>query len=111
MMPSTAKRLLAVPGTFTYFAAFFTSFVLNTYHLAPVKQMEEYVPQMIPTINGRANSLMEDTPNTSNAATMKNVVREVKILLDNVCEILLFTRSCNSSLSFYPAGSHEYGQR
>lgn len=67
-----------------YFAAFFTNFVRNTYQSAPVRQMEEYVPQMIPAIRGSANSLIEETPNTSKAATIKKVVREVKILLDSV---------------------------
>ncbi len=52
----------------------------------------------MPAINGSANSLMEDTPNTSSAATMKKVVSEVKILLESVWEILLLTSSCSSSL-------------
>ena len=44
-----------------------TRFFLNVfivYHRAPVMHTEEYAPPMIPTINGAANSLIEETPIT-----------------------------------------------
>lgn len=59
---------------------------------------EEYVPHTIPTMSGRANSLIEVTPNTYSAATIIKVVSEVKILLESVWLILLLTSS--SSVSF-----------
>ena len=42
--------------------AFFSNFVLNTYHSAPVMHTEEYVPHTIPTIRGSANSRILVTP-------------------------------------------------
>lgn len=48
-----------------------------TYHRAPVIHTEEYAPQIIPTINGRANSLIELTPITNKIATITKVVKEV----------------------------------
>ncbi len=57
---------------------------------------EEYPPQITPTIRGPANSRMEDTPRINSTNTMINVVREVLMLRDNVCVILLFTTSFRS---------------
>ena len=73
-----------------YFAAFsfLPAFVRSRYQNALARQIEEYVPQIIPAINGSANSLIEETPNISSAATIKNVVSEVNTLLESVCEIL-----------------------
>ena len=51
--------------------------LFNTYHRAPVIHTEEYAPQIIPTIRGSANSLMELTPIINSTATITNVVREV----------------------------------
>ena len=60
-----------------YFLFAFTIFVFIKYQSAPVMHTEEYAPQMMPAIRGRANSRMLVTPNTYRAATMTNVVREV----------------------------------
>ena len=45
-----------------YFAL--TILVLKIYHRALARQMDEYVPQMIPAIRGSANSLIDVTPST-----------------------------------------------
>ena len=63
-------------------------------------QTEEYVPHTIPTIRGSANSRIEDTPRINSTNTMMNVVKEVLILLVNVCVILKFTISESSILLF-----------
>ena len=47
------------------------------YHSAPVMHTEEYPPATIPTISGRANSLMDGTPMIYRAAIVTNVVKEV----------------------------------
>ena len=51
--------------------------VFITYHRAPVMHTEEYAPQTIPTIRGRANSRTLVTPMTYNTATIIKVVKEV----------------------------------
>ncbi len=60
---------------------------------------EEYPPQITPTIRGPANSRMEDTPRINSTNTMINVVREVLMLRDSVCVILLFTDFFQISIS------------
>ena len=47
--------------------------------------MEEYDPQIKPTISGNENSRIDDTPKTNNNNTMIKVVIDVLILLDKVC--------------------------
>ena len=43
--------------------AFFSMrFLFSTYQTEPDRHTDEYVPQIRPTISGRANSRMEDTP-------------------------------------------------
>lgn len=81
--------------------AFFTIFVFITYHSAPVIHTEEQAPQIIPTISGSANSLIELTPMINNTATITNVVREVQILLVKVLVIHLFTSVSSSSVRFF----------
>ena len=61
------------------------------YHRLPARQMDEYVPQIMPTIKGSAKSRILVTPRMYSTATMMKVVREVKILLDIVWVMLLFT--------------------
>ena len=51
---------------------------------------------MIPIMIGSANSLTLATPKMNSASTMKNVVREVKILLERVSVILSLTRAASS---------------
>ena len=76
---------LSVPFYCPYYAfAFGANLFRSKYHIAPVKHTEEYVPQTIPTIKGRAKSRILVTPRIYSTATMIKVVRDVKMLLDIV---------------------------
>ena len=81
-----------------YYCAFFpVNFVLKIYHMEPARQIEEYVPQRIPTISGNANSRIEVTPRMYKSNTIMNVVIEVLILLESVCVRDLFATSARLS--------------
>ena len=69
---------------------------LIVYHSVPAIHTEEYAPQMIPAINGRANSLIEVTPIKYNTKIVINVVIVVLMLLLNVWDILTLTISAKS---------------
>ena len=62
--------------------------VFIIYHNGPVKNTEENAPPITPTINARANSLKDDTPQINNANTITNVVKLVLIVRTSVLEIL-----------------------
>ena len=69
------------------------------YQIGEASSIDEYVPQMTPTISGSANSLIEDTPNMNSDSTMKNVVSDVNRLRESVSDILLSATVISSSLS------------
>ena len=50
------------------------------YQSVPEMEMDEYAPQMIPAISGRANSLMDVTPMIYRTHILINVVRDVLML-------------------------------
>jgi len=47
-----------------YFANNVLNFVLRSYHIGDAIKIDEYVPQITPTISGSANALISATPNT-----------------------------------------------
>src|SRR5699024_6029580 len=81
-------------------AAFWSERTFIIYHSGPVMHTEEKPPATMPTIRGRANSLMVGTPTTYRAAMVTKVVKEVYTLLVRVWVILLFTTWASGS--FFP---------
>ncbi len=53
---------------------------LRSYHIGDAMKIEEYVPQITPTIRGSANALISATPKIYSERTVKNVVADVKRL-------------------------------
>ena len=53
---------------------------------------------MMPAMSGSENSRMEETPITNSTKTMIKVVRDVLILLVNVCVILSLITAARSAL-------------
>ena len=47
------------------------------YHIGPVRHTDENAPATMPTMSGRANSLIDGTPTTYRHATVTNVVSDV----------------------------------
>ena len=66
-------------------------------------QIEEYAPQISPTIIGSENSLTELTPIMKSTTTIIRVVTVVLILLENVWVIDLSTISAMVSPRFFSA--------
>ena len=60
-------------------------------------KIDEYEPQIRPTISGNANSRIEVTPRMYKSNTIMNVVIEVLILLESVCVRDLFATSARLS--------------
>ena len=76
----------------------FLNFVLRSYQIGDAMKIDEYVPQITPTIRGSANALISATPKMKSASTVKNVVADVNKLRVIVCETDLLTRSAVSLL-------------
>jgi len=56
----------------------------NHFNTGDATKIEEYVPTIIPTSSVKLNPFKISPPNRYNTNTTKNVVRDVKVVLESV---------------------------